>query len=354
MEAAGSGAGDRQFFACTGPHSLEAVAAAARGELKQSLLRGDEPLHGVSPLQAAGPSHVSFLDNRRYAGVLATTRAGAVIVHPEFLDRVPTGSAAIVTTEPYAAWARVAALFHPAPAVHPGIHPSAVIDPAATIDPSAEIGPLVVVGARVTIGPGVRIGPGAVIGDGVTIGADCRIGASVTLSHAILGVRVQLFPGARVGQDGFGFAQTEQGFLTVPQLGRVLIGDDVQVGANTTIDRGSAQDTVIGAGTRIDNLVQIAHNVHLGRCCVIVAMVGISGSVTFEDYVTAAGQAAFAGHVRVGRKARIGAQAGVISDVPAGADFLGSPAEPVRDFFRGVATLRKLARRPKGGVVSTD
>jgi UDP-3-O-[3-hydroxymyristoyl] glucosamine N-acyltransferase len=169
----------------------------------------------------------------------------------------------------------------------------------------------------------------------------------VSLSHAVLGERVNLLPGARVGQEGFGFAQTESGFLTVPQLGRVILEDDVEVGANSTIDRGSTQDTVIGAGSRLDNLVMIGHNVRLGRCCVVVAQAGISGSTVLDDFAVVAAQAGLTGHLNIGKGARIGAQAGVMADVPAGADVVGSPAEPVRDFFRGVATLRKLARRPK-------
>lgn len=304
-------------------------------------------IHGVSPLQTAGPDHVSFLDNRRYADLLTTTRAGAVIVHPELAARVPECSVALPTSTPYVAWAKVAAMFFPQPPVTPGVHPSAVVDGSATIDETAEIGPNAVVGAGATIGARSLIGAGAVIAPGVIVGCDCRIGSLVCLSHAVLGNRVSLSPGVKVGQEGFGFAQTDRGFLTVPQLGRVIIENDVDVGANTTIDRGSAQDTVIGAGTRIDNLVQIAHNVRIGRCCIIVAQVGIAGSATLGDFVVVAAQAGLNGHITVGSKARIGAQAGVMSDLAGGMDVVGSPAEPVRDFFRGVATLRKLTRQPK-------
>jgi UDP-3-O-[3-hydroxymyristoyl] glucosamine N-acyltransferase len=223
-----------------------------------------------------------------------------------------------------------------------------VIDADAIVDPTAEIGPFVVLGARAEIGPRCRIDAGAVIGEGVVLGADCRIGAHVSISHALIGARVRIYPGARIGQDGFGFASSATGFTSVPQLGRVVIEDDVEVGANSAIDRGSAQDTVIGAGTRLDNLVQIGHNVRLGRCCVIVAQVGISGSTVLEDFVQAAGQAGLAGHLRIGRKARIGGQCGVMADVPAGADVIGSPAMPLKDFFRQVAVLRRLAGRKPG------
>lgn len=179
------------------------------------------------------------------------------------------------------------------------------------------------------------------------IGRDCRIGPHASLSHALVGARVYVYPGARIGQEGFSFAYTDSGFLTIPQLGRVILEDDVEVGANTTIDRGSTQDTVIGAGSRLDNLVQIGHNVRLGRCCVIVAQVGIAGSTVLEDFVQVGGQAAIAGHVRIGHKAQIGTQAGVISDVPSGAVLLGSPAQPRIEFFRQVAALKNMVRKRK-------
>jgi UDP-3-O-[3-hydroxymyristoyl] glucosamine N-acyltransferase len=332
--------GNARFFRRTGPYSLAVVASTARGVADELELL----LEGVAPLQTAGSKEVSFLDNRRYASALDQTSAGAVIVHPDMAARVPAGTAAIRTTEPYSAWARVAALFYPLPPVSPGIHPSAVVAEGARIDPSAEVGPLSVIEAGAEIGPGCRIGPCAVIGSGVIVGRDCRIGAHASLSHALLGARVYVYPGARIGQEGFGFASTTDGFLSVPQLGRVILEDDVEVGANSTIDRGSSRDTVIGAGSRLDNLVQIGHNVILGRCCVIVAQVGVSGSTVLEDFVRVGGQAAMAGHLRIGRGAEIGAQAGIISDVDPGAKVLGSPAQPKRDFFRQIATLKKMAK----------
>jgi UDP-3-O-[3-hydroxymyristoyl] glucosamine N-acyltransferase len=333
--------GNARFFRRNGPYPLAVVASTAGGVAdKRELL-----LEGVAPLQTAGPSEVSFLDNRRYASALDHTSAGAVVVHPDMAARVPTATAAILTSEPYAAWARVAALFYPVPPPCPGIHPSAIVADGAQIDPSAEVGPLSVIETGAEIGPGCRIGPCAVIGSGVTIGRDCRIGAHVSLSHALLGARVYVYPGARIGQEGFGFASTTAGFLSVPQLGRVILEDDVEVGANTTIDRGSSRDTLIGAGSRLDNLVQIGHNVVLGRCCVVVAQVGISGSTVLEDFVRVGGQAAMAGHLRIGQGAEIGAQAGVISDMAAGSKVLGSPAQPLKDFFRQVATLKKMAKR---------
>ena len=332
--------GNARFFRRRGPYPLAVVASTARGVADELKLL----LEGVAPLQTARPNEVSFLDNRRYASALDQTSAGAVIVHPDMAARVPAGTVAIQTTEPYAAWARVAALFYPLPPVSPGIHPSAIVAEGARVDPSAEVGPLSVIEAGAEIGPGCRIGPCAVVGSGVIVGRDCRIGAHASLSHALLGARVYVYPGARIGQEGFGFASTTDGFLSVPQLGRVILEDDVEVGANSTIDRGSSRDTVIGAGSRLDNLVQIGHNVILGRCCVIVAQAGISGSTVLEDFVRVGGQAAMAGHLRIGQCAEIGAQAGIISDVDTGAKVLGSPAQPKRDFFRQIATLKKMAK----------
>jgi UDP-3-O-[3-hydroxymyristoyl] glucosamine N-acyltransferase len=333
-------AGDPRFFRRTGPHTLAAVADAAEGKAPPRRLL----LSGVAPLQTAGPEDVSFLDNRKYAAALEATQAGAVIVHPEMEARVPAHAVPIVTDQPYLAWARVAALFFPSPPSVPGVHPSAVIAADAAVDPTAEIGPFAVIGARAEIGPRCRIGSGAVIGDGVVLGTDCRIDAHASVSHALLGDRVHIYPGARIGQDGFGFAVGPTGFISVPQLGRVVLEHDVEVGANSTIDRGSLHDTFIGAGSRLDNLVQIGHNVRLGRGCVIVAQAGISGSTILEDNVMVGGQAGLTGHLRIGRRARIGAQAGVMSDIASGADVVGSPAQPVREFFRNVAILRKLAR----------
>jgi UDP-3-O-[3-hydroxymyristoyl] glucosamine N-acyltransferase len=333
-------AGDPRFFRRAGPFTLAAVADAAEAEAPPLRLM----LTGVAPLQTAGSDQVSFLDNRKYAAALAATGAGAVIVHPDMAARVPNGTAAIVTPEPYVAWAKVAALFHPVAPVQPGVHPTAVIGAGAAIDPSAEIGPLAVIGEGAEIGPRCRIGALAVIGPGVVLGPDCRIGPHASLSYALLGARVYVYPGARIGQEGFGFALGAEGFHSVPQLCRVILEDDVEVGANTTIDRGSLQDTVIGAGSRLDNLVQVGHNVRLGRGCVVVAQAGLSGSTILEDHVMMGPQAGVTGHLRIGRMAKIGAQAGVMGDVDPGAEVVGSPAQPRRAFWREYATLRRMAR----------
>ncbi len=343
--SAGSAPGDLRFFGRSGPFSVAELVACA--ELDAAAHDPHRRFVRVAPLQIAGPDDVSFLDNRKYLSALEATKAGAVIVHPAMADKVPSGTVALVTRQPYLAWAKIAALFHPLPPLIPGVHPTAVIDPTAAIDPGCEIGPFVLIGSHVKIAAGCRIGAHSVIGDGAVLGADCRIGAHSVISHAVLGARVITFPGVRIGQDGFGFATTMTAtgplHVSVPQLGKVVIENDVEIGANTCIDRGSAQDTMIGAGTRLDNLVQIGHNVRIGRACVIVAQVGIAGSSVLEDFVVLAGQVGVAGHVRIGRGARVAGQTGVMSDLAAGTEYMGSPAMPAKTYLRQVATLKRLS-----------
>jgi UDP-3-O-[3-hydroxymyristoyl] glucosamine N-acyltransferase len=341
------GMGNPRFFAVTGPHSLATIAAAAGCEVPEEAPKRNELFVGLASLDIANPDQVSFLGDPRHTIALEQTRAGAVIVRPDMVDRVPQSTAPLIATNPFFAWAGVAALFHPVPPVLASVHPSAVIASDAAVDATAEICAQSVIGARAEIGPRCRIGPGTVIGDGVVMGPDCLIGANVTISHSIIGARVCIFPGARIGQDGFGFTFQNGGFLTTPQLGCVVLEDDVQIGANTTIDRGALRDTVIGMGTRLDNLVQVGHNVRIGRYCAIAGQVGISGSTDIGDFVSMGGQAGVADHIVIGSKAKVGAQAGVMSDIKPDSVVIGSPARLKADFFREIATLKKLgARKP--------
>jgi UDP-3-O-[3-hydroxymyristoyl] glucosamine N-acyltransferase len=333
--------GHPRFFAQTGPHDIAEVARVAGAELPNRT----GLLHGVAGLEHAGAADLAYIGHARHLPALQATRAGAVIVHPDLRGQVPETSIPLVTDNPYLGWALASALFHPPVPVRPGVHPTACVDRDAVVDPSAEIGPMAVVEAGAEVGARCRIGPGAVIGAGVVLGEDCRIGANATLSHAILGVRVYVHPGACIGQEGFGFAIGPTGFQTVPQLGRVLVGDDVEIGANATVDRGSTRDTRIGAGTRLDKGVQIAHNVQIGRNCAFAAHVAISGSVVVGDFVQMGGQVGMSEHLRIGNGVRIGAQAGVIGDLEDKAVVLGSPAMPIKAFFRQVATLKRLAKR---------
>ena len=335
---------DARFYTASGPLTLlqlaEIAGATIAPDADESRQFGD-----VAALEAAGPSDVSFLDNRKYIAALASSQAGACLLRPELADRAPPGMALLATPAPYKAYARIARAFHPEQAEKPGIHASAHVDPSARLAPDVGVGPGAVIGARAEIGARCRIGANAVIGDGVVIGTGSRIGTNASLSHCIVGAGVLIYPGVRIGQDGFGFAPDPAGHIKVPQLGRVLIGDGCEIGANTTIDRGSAADTVIGPGCMIDNLVQIGHNVRLGRGCVVVAQVGISGSTQLDDFVVIGGQGGLAGHLHIGQGAQIAAQSGVHRDVGPGEIVGGYPAVPILEWRRQAAALRRLAKR---------
>jgi UDP-3-O-[3-hydroxymyristoyl] glucosamine N-acyltransferase len=337
---------DPRFFQVAGPFTVAAIAQRIGAQVGAGA--SERVLRDVAPLDTATENDLSFLDNPRYLDAFHATRAGAVIVAPKFASQAAPGATLLITPQPYRAYAIAAQAFYPEPPPTPGIAPSASIDPSATLGEGCAVEPNAAIGTGVVIGKRCAIGANVVIGKSVQLGDDVRVAANATLSHCIVGSRVRIYTGARIGQDGFGFAPDPKAPVKVPQLGRVLIGDDVEIGANTTIDRGAGPDTVIGSGTMIDNLVQIGHNVQLGRCCVIVAQVGISGSTRFGDYVMVGGQAAFAGHLTVGDGAKIGAQAGVIRDVDKGDVLLGSPAMPNREFHYMNTYLRRLAAKHKG------
>jgi UDP-3-O-[3-hydroxymyristoyl] glucosamine N-acyltransferase len=339
---------DPRFFHRAGPYSLGALAALSGAQLHRAEDDGRMCLD-VAPVETAGPDDVTFLDNRKYVSAFTRSRAGAAFVEEAVVAAAPAGMALLVTAEPYKAYARAAQAFYPALPVVPDRAHSAVIDPAAIVPGDCDIGANVVIEAGARLGARCQIGANTVIGVGVELGDDCRIGANVTLSHCLIGARVVLHPGVRVGQPGFGFAPDSNGPIKIPQLGRVLIEDDVDIGANTTIDRGSGHDTVIGPGSMIDNLVQIGHNVVLGRGCILAGQVGISGSTKLGDFVMAGGQAGLSGHLNIGTAARIGAQAGLMKDVAAGETVIGTPAVPIVAFWRQVAMMQRLAKKKDGG-----
>ena len=311
---------------------------------------GERPIRRVAALANASGDCLAFLDNPKYAAQLAGTKAAACLVAARQRELVPAGVAAIVVPHPHAAFVAISRKLYPQ-ALRPqslfgatGISPGAMIHPAARLEAGVVVDPGVVIGPGAEIGSGTIVAAGAVIGPGVRIGRDCAIGPHVSLVHALLGNRVIIHAGVRVGQDGFGFELGRMKHAKVPQIGRVIIQDDVEIGANSTVDRGHVLDTVIGEGTKIDNLVQIAHNVEIGRHCVIVSQVGISGSARLGDFVMLGGQVGVNNHVTVGSGAQIAATSIVKDDVPEGARWGGRPAKPVRDWFREIAAVERLAR----------
>ncbi|MBX3552478.1 MAG: UDP-3-O-(3-hydroxymyristoyl)glucosamine N-acyltransferase [Pseudolabrys sp.] len=318
-------------------------------------LPNDRLIRDIATLDQAGPSDITFIDNSKYLGQLAATRAGACLASERFAGEVPAGIVVLRSPAPYRALVAVASALFP-DALRPrsltdntGVSPRATIDASARLEDDIVIDAGAVIGPRVEIGSGTVIGANAVIGADVRIGRDCAIGPAASLSHALVGDRVIMHGGVRIGQDGFGYLPGPKGHQKVPQVGRVIVQNDVEIGANTTIDRGAMRDTVIGEGSKIDNLVQIGHNVTLGRHCIIVSQTGISGSTVLGDYVVMGGQVGVGDHLTVGDGAQIGARGGVMSNVPAGARWAGMPAEPGRDWLRGVAKLRQLTRKNAKG-----
>jgi len=336
---------DPRFFQRSGPFDLKTIATAISAELRNT--DGSQTVDDVAPLDAAGPEQISFFDNPKYKDALSATKAGAVILAPNSVDIAPEGVSLLVTDMPYPAYAAAALMFYPHVAPGGSVSPDAHVDPSAKLADGVSIGPGAVILANVEIGEGTSIGANTVIGTGVMIGRNCAVAANVTLTHTLVGDRVIIHPGARIGQDGFGFAMGANGHQKIPQLGRVILQDDVDVGANTTIDRGSGPDTVIGAGSKIDNQVQLAHNVVLGRNCVIVSQVGISGSAELGDFVVAAGQVGIAGHLKIGDGAMLAARTGVSSDLAGGQQYGGAPARPAAQWRRELATVAILAKRRK-------
>lgn len=301
---------------------------------------GDIEIQRVSALEDADAGAVSFYANPKYADALAATRASAVIA----AEGVEVPVAALRTSEPYVAFARALGLLHPVPRPPAGVHPTACVDATAVVDPTASIGPLACIGARVAIGARTIVRAHVVIGDDAVIGEDCELHAQVTIRERVtLGHRVVVQNQAVVGSDGFGFApMSGGGFLKVPQVGTVVIGDDVEIGAHTAIDRPPVGSTVIGQGTKIDNLVQIAHGVEIGRDVLLVSQVGIAGSTIIGDRVVLAGQVGVAGHLTIGDGVRATAQTGIPNSIEPGALVSGYPAIDNREWLKASALFRRL------------
>jgi len=343
-----------RFFPPAEPQRLGTLAQAVGAKVDEA--HAGRIVNDAMPLGEAGPDHVSFLRDSRHLKAVAGSAAGAIFCEPRLAAQLPATAIPLLTPYPGNAFGLAAGLFHPS-AMRPRpvtarsggeIAPTAVIEEPEGLEANVIVEPFAVIARGVEIGRGSVIGPNSVIGPGCTIGRNTVIGANVTIQCAHIGDRVILHPGVRIGQDGFGLARTPAGYMKIPQTRAVLIQDDVEIGANTTIDRGSSRDTVIGKGSKIDNNVQVGHNVVMGCHCVVAGMTGISGSVTMGDFVTLGGHVGLRDGITIGDGASVAGKAAVGTDIPAGAEFAGYPAMEKRAFVAERMAIMRLVRKSAG------
>jgi UDP-3-O-[3-hydroxymyristoyl] glucosamine N-acyltransferase len=338
------------FFEPPPVSTLGEIAALAKAELADPSRAGQQ-IRGLASLDEAGPMHLAFFDNLKYVDQLASTKAGALLVSPRFEREVPSHVAVLRAAQPFRAFVQIAREWH-RDSLRPqswfgceGIAPSAIIDPTARLEDGVVVEPLVVIGAHAEIGAGTIVGAGAVIGPHVRIGRDCNVGARSAIQCALIGNNVLIHPGCSIGQDGYGFIFFgPEGHLKVPQTGRVLIQNDVEIGAGTTIDRGSLRDTVIGEGTKVDNQVQIGHNVTIGRRCLLAAQIGLAGSLTIGDNVALGAKVGINNHLKIGDGAQVTAMSAVKDDIPPNGRWGGHFAKPTKQWFREILAVERLVR----------
>lgn len=337
---------DSRFFKNNGPFTLEEIAKISSSSIAENAKpSSSKKFIDVAPLDSATENHISFLDNTKYIESFSKSKAGAAIVREKFKEKAPSGMLLLFSENPYLSFAKITTAFYPEKTFDNKISEKAFIHPSAKIGKDSTISSGAFIGENVKISENVFIGPNCFIDSGVEIGKNSIIHANASITCSVIGNNVIIHSGCRIGQDGFGYAFDKGTHYKVPQIGNVIIEDEVEIGANTCIDRGSSGDTVIGRGTKIDNLVQIGHNVKLGKGCIIVAQVGISGSTKFGDYVVVGGQAGFAGHLNIGAGAKFAAQSGVAKDVAPGEALGGTPAVAIKDFHRQSALLKKLIKK---------
>jgi UDP-3-O-[3-hydroxymyristoyl] glucosamine N-acyltransferase len=341
---------DPAFYRSRGPFSISQIERLARCRFEGRDDARTTLVYDVSALDAAGLGQAAYCERPKFISQLKASQATVCFVPAAMAREVPAHVLALVTTTPQLSFCALADALYP----DAGLLWDSERPPLTSVDSSARIGtgamvaPGCFIGADVEIGANCVIGPGSVLGRGVKLGAGCWVGAQVTIAYAFLGDRVRIMAGTRVGSDGFGYAPGPRGLIKVPQLGRVIVQDDVEIGANCTIDRGALSDTVIGEGTKLDNMVHVAHNVMIGRHCVIAAQSGISGSSRIGDFVMMGGQTGVADHVTIGDKSQIAGRGGITRDLAGGQVYGGFPARPVRQWRREVAAVARLAKSKRG------
>ncbi|MDC0196229.1 UDP-3-O-(3-hydroxymyristoyl)glucosamine N-acyltransferase [Gammaproteobacteria bacterium] len=339
---------DSRFFEVEGPFNLQQLAKISGSEIGGNE-KGEALFFDIVSLRSATKNDVTFIDNPRYNGDFFTTEAGVILLAPDMVDKAPSNAALLISKNPYLGYAKLTQAFYPAFFNEmDSIHIGACIDSSVTLGKNVVVETGAVIKEKVRIGKGSLIGVNTYIGKGVSIGSNCHIGSNVTLTHCIIGDNNIIHPGVRIGQDGFGFSPGRPEHTKINQLGRVIMGDKIEVGANTTIDRGSGDDTKIGDGTKIDNLVHIAHNVQIGMGCFITAQNGFAGSAKVGDFVSFGGQAAVTGHVTVGDGVQVSGQSAVTKDIAAGKTVAGNPAQDARQHWKGLATIKKIVKEKRG------
>lgn len=335
---------DKVFYKHNEIKTIEEIAEAINAEIITAG-QNKETIDDICSIESAGATDLCFFYDKKSKDKAKSIKAKACVTIKELANLIPEGVAVLVVENPKLAFIKLVNMYYAEHSHIAEIDKSAVIAKSAQLGKNCYVGPHAVIEEDVVIGDNCVIEANAVIARGCKIGNNCRIGNNASIAYCLMGNDCYIYTGARIGQDGFGFSVVEGRHQRIPQIGRVIIGNDVEVGANTCIDRGALDDTIIGDGCRIDNLVQVAHNDRIGKCCILVSQTGIAGSCTFGDYVVCGGQTGFADHLTVGSGAQIGAQSGVMRDIEAGAIVMGSPTVPFKDFMRQVAFLQKNSKK---------
>lgn len=335
---------DPRFYKNNGPFSLKQIAEICNASLVDET-KSDIMINDIASIFKGGEGEISFFFDKKKKDAATNIKTTACVTSKDFVSLIPQDVIVLLSDNPHDSFVKLNYAMYSEILSEAKICETAKIAKTAKIGQNCYIGDYVVIGENVEIGDNCYLEPNCVIADGCKLGNNCRIGSCANIMHSIIGNNVYIYGGARIGWDGFGFQTVQGQHKRIPQLGRVIIGNDVEIGANSCIDRGALDDTIIGDGCRIDNMVQVAHNDVLGQGCILVALTGIAGSCNFGDYVVVGGQAGFADHLNIGSQAQIGAKSGVMRDVEAGTAVMGIPAIGFRDFMKQTATIQKMCKK---------